>query len=66
MGLVRYDINSKNEYVKIKLNNEQFIITKEHSIPYIEHNYQKYKEIIKDFNNKTIKDIKSKLKNILI
>ncbi len=60
-GLVRYELNTNNEYEKLKKNIEQFIITKEHSIPYIEHNYQKNKEIINDINNKTKKEIKSKL-----
>ena len=61
--MVRYELNANNEYEKIEQNKELFILTKEHSIPYKEHNYQKYKEIINDINNKTKKYIKSQLKN---
>ena len=61
--MVRYELNANNEYEKIEQNKELFILTKEHSIPYKEHNYQKYKEIINDINNKTKNAIKSQLKN---
>ena len=62
-GLVRFDVNEKTEYDKKEKDLENFILTKEHSFPYEEHSYQKYKTIKKEIEELPKKEIINKLKD---
>ena len=58
-----YHNNDKSEYEILKENNSKIILTKEHNIPFEEHEYNINKRVIEDINNKPLNEIKEKLKN---
>lgn len=49
-----------------KCSGKRYIVSKEHTIEYDDHNYNKINQIINDINNLSINEISKKLKIIII
>ena len=56
-GLIKYILDGNTEYEKKINGKEELINTKNHSIDYEDHSYQKYKQVILDLEQINKKDL---------
>ena len=61
--IIKYILDGKSKYEKKIDKKEEFIITKNHSLDYEDHSYQKYKQIMLDLEQINKKDLIQKLQN---